>query len=349
MGKIKYNTRNQKNANGVFNKTKKNKRIYRGGKTSDGKTSESKIKSENKLENKSENKSENKPERVGIMDYLGNKMGDYASDTGNYLTNKTARLFGLKPLDADEKKADQKEVNEATKSVSDTTSNMSKSVNDTSVSLINDMNDVLEAPLVNDAVSQAADDTKEITVDLLENVNETFDDPKFKKELAETIDNTAEIATISIKAMDKPIDDAIDKVNDATGKALGGLTGTGIKIATDMMAAVPYVGAVIEMGKIVNDTSKGVSAVVEASSEVAETSSDLVTNSIENFKDEYKKAEDLKSSINEKGKITNRVNDSINEFEETTKNPTEYLKGGGKTRKRNLKRKVKTKRVRFSV
>ena len=33
MGKIKYNTRNQKKANGRFNKTKKNKRIYSGGKT----------------------------------------------------------------------------------------------------------------------------------------------------------------------------------------------------------------------------------------------------------------------------------------------------------------------------
>ena len=139
-------------------------------------------------------------------------------------------------------------------------------------------------------------------------------------------------------------------MNEATGKALGGIAGTGIKVATDMMAAVPYVGAVVEMGKIINDTSKGVSAVVEAGSEVAETSSDLVTDSIENFKDEYKKAENLKSSISEKGKITNRVNDSINDFEETTKNPTEYLKGGGgKTRKRNLKRKGKSKRVRFHI
>ena len=28
MGKIKYNTRNQKKGNGRFNKTKKNRRIY---------------------------------------------------------------------------------------------------------------------------------------------------------------------------------------------------------------------------------------------------------------------------------------------------------------------------------
>jgi hypothetical protein len=338
MGSIKYNTRTQKKNNGRFNKTKKNKRIYRGGKIK-----ESDI--------KSEDKSEEKSGRTGIMDYLGDKMGDYASDTTSYLTNKSLRLVGLKPIDADEKKADQKEMDKASKSVSDMTSDISDSVNDSSASLIGDMNDVLKAPLLNDTVTQAADDTKEITGDIMESVNDTFDDPKFKKELTKTMKNTAEMATIGLRAMDKPIDEAIDKVNEATGKALGGLAGTGIKVATDMMAAVPYVGAVIEMGKIVNDTSKGISAVVEAGSEVAETSSDLVTNSIENFKDEYKKAEDLKSSINEKGKITDRVNDSINDFEETTKNPTEYLKGGGrgKTRKRNSKRKANSKRVRFHI
>ena len=335
MGKIKYYTRNQKKANGRFNKTKKNKRIYSGGKTAV----------------KADDKPAVKPERTGIMDYMGNQIEDLASESTSYLTNKTARLFGFKPINAAEAKADQKEIDKASKSVSNMTSDITDSVNDSSASMINDMNSVLEAPVVDEAVSQAADDTKEITENLLGSVNDTFDDPEFKKELVEALDNTAEFATIGIKAMDKPIDQAIDKVNDATARALGGLLGTGIKVGTDMMAAVPYVGAVVEMGKIVNDTSKGISAVVEAGSEVAETSSDLVTDTIENFKEETKKAEDLKSSINEKSKITDRVNDSINDFEETTKNPTEYLKGGGsgKTRKRNLKRKGKSKRVRFHI
>jgi hypothetical protein len=345
MGKIKYNTRNQKKANGRFNKTKKNKRIYRGGKDVV----------------KPENKPVDEHNRSGIMDLMGDKIGDLASDSTSYFTNKTARLFGFKPINDAEEKADQKEMAKASKSVSDATTNMSDSVsnmtsgisdsvNNSSAALISDMNEVLKTPIVNDAVSQAADDTKEITANFLGSVNDTFDDPKFKKELAETINNTAEMASIGIKAMDKPLDEAIDKVNEATGKALGGIAGTGIKIATDMMAAVPYVGAVIEMGKVVNDASKGISAVVEAGSEVAETSSDLVTDSIENFKDEYKKAEDLKSSLTEKSKITDRVNDSINDFEETTKNPKEYLKGGGgKTRKRNLKRKGTSKRVRFHI
>jgi DNA-binding ferritin-like protein (Dps family) len=333
-------SRKQKKINSKFNKTKKNKNIYRGGKT--------------------KNDAGDVKKREGIMDYMGDKMGDLASDSVSFLTNKTARLFGFKPINAAEEKEDQKEMATATKSVSDTASNISNSisnvatgisnsVNEGTASMISDVNDVIDAPVVSDTVSQAADDTKEITEGLLENVNETFDDPEFKKELGKTLENTAEIATISIKAMDKPIDEAIDKVNDATGKAIGGIAGTGIKVATDMMAAVPYLGAVVEMGKIVNDTSKGVSAVVEAGSEIAETSSDLVTDSIENFKDEYKKAEDLKDSINEKSKITDRVNDSIDDFEKTTKNPKEYLKGGGKTRKHSFKRKGKSKRVRFAI
>ena len=329
MSVIKYKSRRQKKYNEhINNKTKKYKKIYHGG---------------------NRNKVEVKHNRKGVMDYMGDKMSDLVSNTGSYLTTKTARLFGLKPISEDEKKADEKAVSEVTKSVSNTASDITDLVNSGTASIIGDVNDVLETPIVSDTVKQAADDTKEITESLLEDVNETFDDPEFKKEVAETMENTAEIATIGIKAMDKPIDAAIDKVSDATGRALGGIAGTGIKVATDMMAAVPYVGAVVEMGKIVNDTSKGISAVIEAGSEVAETSSDLVTDSIENFKDEYKKAEDLKSSINEKSKITNRVNDSIDDFEKTTKNPKEYLTGGSKTRKYGFKRNRKSKRVRFAI
>ena len=241
-------SRKQKKINNKFNKTKKNKNIYRGGKT--------------------KNDDDDKQKRQGVMDYMGDKMGNLASGSVSFLTNKTARLFGFKPINAAEEKKDQKDMNAMTKSVSDTASNLSNSVsnitsgitdsfNNGTSSMIGDMNDALDAPVVSDTVKQAADDTKEITEGLLENVNDTFDDPKFKKELGKTMENTAEIATITIKAMDKPIDQAIDKVNEAAGKALGGIAGTGIKVATDMMAAVPYVGAVVEMGKIINDTSKG--------------------------------------------------------------------------------------------
>ena len=195
MGKIKYNTRNQKRVNGRFNKTKKNKRIYRGGKDA--------VKSEVKSEDRTEDKT-GRTGRTGIMDYMGDKIGDLASESTSYLTNKTARLFGLKPITADEAKADQKETAKETKSLSDATtnisdsvsnmtSNISDSVNNSSAALIGDMNEVLKAPIVNEAVSQAANDTKEITENLLESVNDTFDDPKFKKELTETMNNTAEI------------------------------------------------------------------------------------------------------------------------------------------------------------
>ena len=140
MGKIKYYTRNLKKANGRFNKTKKNKRIYSGGKTAV------------KTAVKADDKPAVKPERTGIMDYMGNQFEDLASESTSYLTNKTARLFGFKPINAAEAKADQKEIDKASKSVSDMTSDISDSVNDSSASMINDMNSVLEAPVVNEAV-----------------------------------------------------------------------------------------------------------------------------------------------------------------------------------------------------
>ena len=85
-----------------------------------------------------------------------------------------------------------------------------------------------------------------------ENINDKFDNPEFKKELSESIDNAADVAEITIKAMDKPIDAAIVKLNDAGTKAASGIGAGAIKVGTDMLGAIPGFGAIIDLGKIIN-------------------------------------------------------------------------------------------------
>jgi hypothetical protein len=172
----------------------------------------------------------------------------------------------------------------------------------------------------------------------MDSINSKIDNPEFKESLKNSINNISEIASISLDAMDKPIDKAIDKLNKAGEKATSGILSNGIRVGTDMMAAIPGIGAIVELGKIANDSSKGISAVVDASSEVAETSKDFIKEFNANFENQLKK----------KTELTNRIGNSVKDFQSTTQVPNEYLKGGFKSiLSRKKKGGSKTKRVRF--
>ena len=110
------------------------------------------------------------------------------------------------------------------------------------------------------------------------------------------------------------------------------------------MAAVPGVGAFIELGKMMNDASKAASAVVEAGTEAVEAGSDAF---IETKKNVEKGLKDLEEKKQMSDKISNRTIKSITEFE----NPITSAQSAGstKTRRKLTKRKANSKRVRFSI
>ena len=247
---------------------------------------------------------------------------------GDYLSEKGARLLGVKPLDK------------------------SESLLDRGASLLSEnINKILQNPEINKNISQ----TKELTSHILENINKTMDDPAFKKEYEHSLENISDIASITLKAMDKPIDEVIDKLHEVGEKATSGALSSGIKVGTDIIAAIPGIGAVVELGKIANDASKGVSDVVEAGTEMAETTSDFMKEFNMN----------LEKGLREKHQLSNRIQNSINEFNATTNHPKEYIKGGYNNMKdgynmkaggyksilskKNKKGGMKTKRVRFNM
>ena len=57
-----------------INKTKKQKKYYRGGETKDF------------------------DDKEGVVDMLKNKLSGFAAASGNYLKDKSLRLFGLQPI-----------------------------------------------------------------------------------------------------------------------------------------------------------------------------------------------------------------------------------------------------------
>jgi hypothetical protein len=340
----KNKTRKYKKYN-FINRTKRHKKHIGG--------------SNNKVNSINEN---TKEEREGILDMAGNKTEDAVTNAAKYVSDKSLRLFGLEPIketntDTDIEQKETTAINDTVNQISDATNNV---VNDftnvadkTSASLISNVNEVLNSPQVDETVKQAANDTAEISKQLLENFNESFNDPELKEEAKIAFENASDIATIGLKAMDKPIDEAIDKLNNAGTKAASGAISGLIKVGTDAMAAIPGVGAIIEVGKILNDGSKAVSAVVEAGTDATEATSDFVIDSIDNYK---KVMNDFKEKKSESEKIMNRTNLSIQNFENPTNinNIKPIIKTGGykknlKTKRKFFKNKLKSKKVRFAV
>jgi hypothetical protein len=243
-----------------------------------------------------------------------------------------------------------------------------------SAAVIGNINDVLESPQLEASVSEAASETAEIGEKLLENFNEKLSTPELKEEAKEALENAADYAEIAVEALDKPLNKAIDQLNADGTKAASGIATGVIKVGTDAMSAVPGIGAVIELGKMANDASAAAGDVVEATSKAASTVSNVVADTTKNIEEGINKLEEEKNisenvgenvsenmnvnesmkggmsklkEINKDGsKIYNRVNNSINAFE----NPLQpNKKGGYKTKRRLFKNRPKTKRVRFAI
>jgi len=342
-------------------KTRKNKKIYYGGKDN------------NVLKNENGD-----IEREGIIDMIGDKVSKLAVALPEYAAEKGLRLFGFEPIKGNDDTTDSNEkVDESTNNISNTQTNNNNNTTTPGImsdikaigtdlvevvdkitgTVIENVNEVLESPQVNQTIVEAASDTAKISEKILEEFNEKMNSPEFREQTKIALDNAAKLATEGIEAMDKPIDKAIDKLNEAGTRATSGLLSGAVKTGTDLAAAVPYVGAVLDVGKAVNDGSKAVSSVIEAGSETLQTTSDLIIETNENIKSIMKKLDEKK---NEAMDIANRTTKSIKQFEKPLQNISSVpgiskvpnTSSGGSsaiTKKRLLKHKVKSKRVRFAI
>jgi uncharacterized phage infection (PIP) family protein YhgE len=245
-----------------------------------------------------------------------------------------------------------------------------------SAAIIGQVNDVLESPVVYQSVTQAASQTAKDATNLLNKFNEAANTPELKAATELALNNAANYTEIAVDAMDKPLNKAIDTLNKAGTEAASGVGSGLIKVATDMAGAVPGVGAVIDAGKALNDGSAAVGKVVEATSSSVEAIADVVEQTTENFKEGLDKLKEVENKVtqgiddktdiinhdglntfkklNKEGDDTfNRVNESIDKFDNPLKKTSETVDavtngGGRKTRRKLLKHKAKSKRVRFS-
>jgi methyl-accepting chemotaxis protein len=361
----KHNKRNR-----IKNKTKK----YYGGKTNQG-----------------------FQESRGIFDIVGDKLESFSGKTVSYVADKGLRLLGLQPINNNQESEtnDTAKVDEKIGEISDAASGLVSNAKGIgadvlnvfdkgSAAVIGQINDVLESPKIENSITEAAGETAEIGTKLLDKFNERLSTPEFKEAAKVAIDNAADYTNIVVEAMDEPIDNAIDQLNEAGTKAAAGVVSGAVKVGTDALAAVPGAGAIVEVGKIVNDASKAVGDVAEAASDATSTISKVVGETSANIDEGLDKLNETKNKINE---VTNKVNettDKIPSFNDvsldkmTPSTPQEskkvldnlkqqggtilnrtnkslddfenpLKKTGGKTKRRLFKRKAKSKRVRFAI
>jgi hypothetical protein len=209
----------------------------------------------------------------GVFNILGNKLSGFASSTLNYIEEKALRAAGLKKIQDDKTDANGNNV------VEDGVNKASGFVSNT----INNVNNKLNSPEVQGSITAAAQDFSETGAKLLGNFNQVASSPLLKEQVKIAADNASDYAKIVVEAMDEPINEAADNFNKAGVKAASGLVSGAIKVGTDAMAAVPGAGAVIEVGKMLNDGSKAAGDLVEAVSDASETLSKVVTKTSENI------------------------------------------------------------------
>jgi hypothetical protein len=213
--------------------------------------------------------------------------------------------------------------------------------------LINNINNVLLSNANRQTTLQAAEQTVEIVKEILETFNKALDDPLVKAQIQEGIKNAGELGGVIIQASKEPFKEAIVVAAESAQQAItAALTGA-IKVGTDTMASVPYLGAIISLGKAINNASTATASMLAAGSDVAIAARYLISETKNNVNKILNKLEKNKLQKQQQlgGQITKRTNNSIYEFE----NPGKTTGEGIKTRRKPFNRYTKSKRVRFVI
>jgi hypothetical protein len=295
-------------------------------------------------------------ERIGVVELLGDNIKKAASFAATNIADASLKIAGLERINKSNQENqidDSGYINEQTGDQQTSDQQTSDEgpgilctaldiVDKTGGLIINDINDVLSSDRFKQTTEDAAKQTGELIKQTSKTINDTLNDPAIRAELEEAIKKAGEISDLVIKYGEKPYNRALDVAAKAAQKvSSAAVTGT-IKVGTDALAAVPLLGSVVSVGNMVNNTSKAACAITEAGTEMVEAASDAFIEIKKNVDKNLGQLEEQKKMADQ---ISNRINNSINDFE----NPRMAQTGGNKTRRRLFKRNARSKRVRFFI
>jgi hypothetical protein len=294
--------------------------------------------------------------REGIVEILGNKMKGVASSAASTLADTALRFAGLERIkDPSQYREEEQDVEQITESTStpasrenyDDDSSFGCRVLDimdrTGGIIFNDINDLLGSDEFKQTTKQAAQQTAALIRENAKTFNDALNDPDVRLQVEEAIKKAGEISDMVVKYGEKPFNRAVDTAAKAAQKAASAaVTGT-VKVGTDALSAMPFLGSVVSVGNMVNNTSKAACAMSEAGSDMVQAVSDAVIETNRSVRKGLSELEE-KKKMNEQ--ISNRINNSINNFENPTVTQTT---GGYRTRRRFFKPTAKSRRVRIVI
>jgi len=310
----------------------------------------------NNIKNKTLKRGGALEERIGVVELLGDNIRKAASFAATTVADATLKIAGLERINKANQENQMGENQMGDNQMDDSGYGNEQSVDEepgiictaldvadrTGGLIINEINDVLSSDRFKQTTEEAAKQTGELIKQTSKTFNDTLNDPAIRAELEEAIKKAGEISELVVKYGEKPYNRALDVAAKAAQKvSSAAVTGT-IKVGTDALAAVPLLGSVVSVGNMVNNTSKAACAITEAGTEMVEAASDAF---IEIKKNVDKNLGELEEQKKMASQISNRINNSINDFE----NPIMAQTGGNKTRRRLFKRNARSKRVRFAI
>ena len=222
----------------------------------------------------------------GILTELANKVVNLLKPV--LKIGLTKALNALEPTAGTEvSQAQEPEQDSRLKQAGQTAANI---LNKGLAMVLNQVNTVLAAPGVQTTVDVEAARATELVTDIFSRVAEKLRDPKLQEQARLAGDELAIYAKILVEAMREPLIELVGILSQAGLKATSAITVGIIKVVTDAMAAVPGIGAVMEVGKIANDVSRAVGDAAEAGSNATTAASKAVFDITENVKQGLKNA-----------------------------------------------------------
>lgn len=253
-------------------------------------------------------------EHDGIVDKIGDRIYNVASSAASTVVDAGLKIAGLERINHN---------NNTPFAVAD----------NTGAAILDNINETLDSDMVKSRTEEAAKTTAKLMREGASTFNAALNDPNVKAELEQAIENAGEIGSVIVKAAEKPFNEAVDVAAQAAPKVASAAVSGAIKVGTDALGAVPFLGAVIDAGKMLNDGSKAASAMISAGTEAVDAASDA-------FLETKASVERGLRELNEKKRMTeqiaNRTTRSIQDFENPYVNARQF--GGKRTRRRLFKR-----------
>jgi len=288
-------------------------------------------------------------ERIGVVELLGDNILKVASSAATTAADAALRIAGLERINKynqenqmDGTPSNGQQINDSGDDGPGILCTALDLIDRTGGIIIDDINDVLSSNRFKQTTEEAAAKTANLIKESAKNFNDTLNDPAIRAELEEAIKKAGEISELVVKYGEKPYNRAIDVAGKSFQKASSAALTGAIKVGTDALSAVPFVGSLVSAGNALNNTSKAACAITEAGSEIVQTASDAFIEIKKNVDKNLAELEEKKKTANQ---ISNRINNSINDFE----NPVMRQTGGHKTRRRLFKSNAKSRRVMFTI